>query len=141
VDKNGDAWLGDNPADSASAGEELFRARIFQRIGRKDYVVIENPPVPFLSIRKGRFLGVDDLARLRRCHRQTIIRHVQRGLLKPDRRRIGREYFFPIEEVKRWIERVPDLRRGPLKLAKKGPGLRVGSDPKSDNRKKRRGEC
>jgi len=47
------------------------------------------------------------------------------------------EYFFPIEEVKRWIETVPDLRRGPLKLAKKGPGVRVESHSKSGKRKKK----
>ncbi len=110
---NGEPYLIDGEIARTPNGEPLFFGKslvIFEE-GARPQVFLDNPPVPFSRLRDNQYVQIDDIVRLRGCHRRTIARHIERSLLKVARR-VGGEYFFTVGEVRRWIKSLPDLRRG-----------------------------
>jgi hypothetical protein len=110
---NGEPYLINGEEDIPPEGEPLFFGKVFITPGksRKPQIALENPPVPFSRLQDDTYIQIDDIVRVRKCHRRTVARHIEAGLLKVARR-VGNEYFFTVSEVKRWIRAIPDLKRG-----------------------------
>ena len=128
---NGEPWLLDGDEVQIRQGEPLFFGKVFVSFGKskKKRIVLSNPPKPFRLLDNEQYLQIDDLTRHRRCHRRTIVRHVEYGLLKVARR-VGREYFFKVGEVRRWWKAAPDLRPGRrIRLRANGVSKPVSGKP------------
>lgn len=110
---NGEPFLLNGDTNQIPDDEPLFFGKVFITLGKnaRQQVALENPPVPFSHLRDDHYIQIDDIVRVRGCHRRTIARHIDKGLLKVAQR-VGGEYFFTVGEVRRWIKEVPDLKRG-----------------------------
>ncbi len=110
---NGEPFLISGDDEQFPEGDPLFFGKVFITLGRnrRQQIALENPPVPFSRLRDDQYIQIDDIIRHRGCHRRTVARHIENGLLKVAQR-AGKEYFFTVGEVKRWIKEVPELRRG-----------------------------
>ena len=111
---DGEPWLlSDDESRVCRADEPLFMGKQFLAFPRskRKRMVMCNPPLSFSRLRLDQYLDTNDIARLRGCHRITIARHVDAGLLKVGRK-VGREFFFLVKDVRSWIKLCPNLRRG-----------------------------